>query len=98
MAYLKDQCSERCKANLKGCWHHVNTRVIRQFSNGNWLIENTKGFVRVAATNEIQFNEGEYTKYKDPNAFVPKYHPDNPFDITDPRRDLWETIESKRRR
>ena len=98
MAYLKDQCSDPCKTTPKSCWHHANTRVIKQFSNGNWLIENIRGFVRVAATNELFFREGEYDTYRDPNTFVPQYHPDNPFDSTDPRRDLWETVERKGRR
>ena len=98
MAHLKSNCSKTCQENPKSCWHHPRTSIVRQFLNGNWLIENPKGFVRLAATNELQFKENEYGTHKDPNAFVRQYAPDNPFEADDPRRDLWETIQDKRMR
>ena len=35
------------------CWHGPRTRVIRVFASGDYLLENTGGYVRLARPDEV---------------------------------------------
>ena len=37
-----------------GCWHGPRTMVLRIFQDGGLLLEDSRGFVRVAQTNEVR--------------------------------------------
>tara|TARA_R110002020_G_scaffold160699_1_gene345227 strand:+ start:396 stop:725 length:330 start_codon:yes stop_codon:yes gene_type:complete len=95
MAHLRGTCSNACDRDKRDCWHHPNTKIVRQFKNGNWLLENPRGHIRGAETDKVVFDEGEYETHKDPHTFEFTYTDDNPFELDDPRRDLWATIYAK---
>ena len=40
MAHLRGICSRACDKDKRDCWHHPNTKIVRQFKNGNWLLQN----------------------------------------------------------
>jgi len=46
--------------------------IVRQFSNGRWLIENQYHYVRAIDSEGMVFEEGEYQAHHNPNA-APQY-------------------------
>ena len=91
MAHLRGICSRACDKDKRDCWHHTNTKIVKQFRNGNWLLQNPRGHIRAAETEQVVFDDGEYEEHRDPHTFELKYSDNNPFDSDDPRRSLWET-------
>ena len=66
MAYIDGQC--HCK-DRRDCWHDPACVLKGQLRVGTWILENPKGYIRVATTDVLVFEDGEYEAYKNPNVF-----------------------------
>lgn len=64
MAALKGQCSPACHTDKRSCWHS-ESKILKRFRTGKFLIENRLGYVRGASPGELKFNDDEAHTYKD---------------------------------
>ena len=60
VASLRGECGPVCNRDSGACWHR-NTKIRKQLKNGKWVLENQKGYIRLANEDEIIFDEGTYT-------------------------------------
>jgi len=66
MASLKGQCSIACKGDKRSCWH-MDCKILRRFSSGQFLIENTHGYARAAVPAALFFSISEESTYNQYN-------------------------------
>ena len=67
MASLRGNCIAACSQNNgSSCWHK-DTIIRKQLTNGKWMLENKKGYIRLADEDMIIFDGGEYLKHKHTN-------------------------------
>ena len=67
MASLRGNCIAAClQNNGSSCWHK-DTIIRKQLTNGKWMLENKKGYIRLADEDMIIFDGGEYLKHKHTN-------------------------------
>ena len=74
MAHERGICKSSCINDKRSCYHNISCTVVRQFSNGRWLIENQYHYVKALNPESIIFEEGEYQLHHNPNA-APQYPP-----------------------
>ena len=74
MAHEKGNCKDACITDKRSCYHNITCTIVRQFSNGRWLIENQYHYVKALNPESIVFEEGEYMTHHNPNA-APQYPP-----------------------
>ena len=67
MSFLRGDCTPACSRDGgSSCWHK-NTIIRRQLLTGKWMLENKKGYIRLADEHMIIFDEEEYIKHKNSN-------------------------------
>jgi hypothetical protein len=66
MAYERGPCREICKRDKKSCFHGITCKIVRQFKNGRWLIENRYGLVNSVDERNMIFETGEYQIHHNP--------------------------------
>ena len=67
LAFLRGVCTPACfRDGGASCWHK-NTIIRRQLLTGKWMLENKKGYIRLADEHMIIFDEEEYIKHKNSN-------------------------------
>ena len=60
MSFLRGECTPICSRDGgSSCWHK-NTIIRRQLLTGKWMLENKKGYIRLADEHMIIFDEEEY--------------------------------------
>jgi len=68
MAHERGNCKDSCISDKKNCYHNITCTIVRQFTNGRWLIENPYHYVKALDPESIVFEEGEYIVHHNPNA------------------------------
>ena len=68
MAHERGNCKDSCISDKKNCYHNITCTIVRQFTNGRWLIENPHHYVKALDPENIVFEEGEYVTHHNPNA------------------------------
>jgi len=67
MAFLRGGCEISCTNNNgESCWHK-ETVIRKQLLSGKWMLENKRGYIRLADEDMIIFEDGEYIKHKNIN-------------------------------
>jgi len=68
VSFLRGDCIQICfRDGGASCWHK-NTIIRRQLLNGKWMLENKKGYIRLADEDMIVFDEDEYINNKNPKV------------------------------
>ena len=68
MTFLLGDCTSACSRDGgASCWHK-NTIIRRQLLSGKWMLENKKGYIRLADEDMIVFDTEEYLNHKNPNV------------------------------
>ena len=68
MSFIRGDCTPACSRDGGSlCWHK-NSIIRRQLLSGKWMLENIKGYIRLADEYMIVFDEDEYINNKNPNA------------------------------
>lgn len=69
MAFLRGNCTPACfQDRNSACWHK-DTTINKQLLSGKWVLENKKGYIRLADEDMIIFSsEEEYIKHKNPHV------------------------------
>ena len=62
MVTLKGQCSVSCKGDKRSCWH-LDSKILRRFKSGKFLIENRHNYVRAAVPADLVFSISEERDY-----------------------------------
>ena len=70
MGYMRGTCAELCVKDPGNCWHKPTSKIRKQLRTGGWLVENSKGYVRLVDFTEMVFESGEYEKFRNPNIFA----------------------------
>jgi len=68
VSFLRGDCTPACSRDGgSSCWHK-NTIIRRQLLSGKWMLENKKGYIRLADEDMIVFDTEEYLNHKNPNV------------------------------
>jgi len=68
VSFLRGDCIQICfRDGGASCWHK-NTIIRRQLLSGKWMLENKKGYIRLADEDMIVFDTEEYLNHKNPNV------------------------------
>jgi len=68
VTFLLCDCTSACsREGGASCWLK-NTIIRRQLLSGKWMLENKKGYIRLADEDMIVFDTEEYINHKNPNV------------------------------
>jgi len=70
MGYMRGTCAALCEKDSRNCWHKSTSKIKKQLRTGGWLVENSRGYIRLVDFTEMVFDVGEYEKFRNPNIFA----------------------------
>ena len=66
---MRGSCKDVCIRDAASCWHKRTCKILKQLRSGMWVLENSRGYIRLVDFIEVVFEKSEYETHQNPNVF-----------------------------